>query len=114
MPYKEERCVSAIDWRLQLLKNHFPYFESDHVLNIAFNALSGGRCLDDLELTRNDEAYLNLIGATRIPDPATAGDFCRRFATQADIDALHDAIDGAMACPQTMLLPTDLGEVLLL
>ena len=52
--------VSAIDKRLQLLKTHFPYFESDHVLNIAYNALSGGRCLEDLELKRNDEAYLNL------------------------------------------------------
>ena len=56
--------VDAIDRRLQLLKTHFPYFESDHVLNIAYNALSGGRCLEDLELKRNDEAYLNLIGAT--------------------------------------------------
>lgn len=87
--------VNAIDQRLQLLKVHFPYFESDHVLNIAYNALSGGRCLEDLELKRNDEAYLNLIGATRIPDPTTAGDFCRRFKTKADIDALHAAIDDA-------------------
>lgn len=87
--------VGAIDRRLQLLKTHFPYFESDHVLNIAYNALSGGRCLEDLELKQNDEAYLNLIGATRIPDPTTAGDFCRRFKTKADIDALHDAIDDA-------------------
>ena len=87
--------VSAIDRRLQLLQFHFPYFESDHVLNIAYNALSGGRCLEDLELKRCDEAYLNLIGATRIPDPTTAGDFCRRFTTQARIDALHHAIDDA-------------------
>ena len=87
--------VAAIDRRLHLLKNHFPYHESDHVLNIAYNALTGGRCLEDLELKRNDEAYLNLIGATRIPDPTTAGDFTRRFRTQADIDALHDAIDDA-------------------
>src|SRR5690606_26662991 len=26
-----------------------------------------------------DEAYLNAVGAQRIPDPTTAGDFCRRF-----------------------------------
>ena len=87
--------VNAIDRRLTLLKNHFPYHESDHVLNIAYNALTDGRCLQDLELKRNDEAYLNLIGAVRIPDPTTAGDFCRRFRTKADIDALHDAIDDA-------------------
>ena len=89
--------VNAIDRRLTLLKNHFPYHESDHVLNIAYNALTDGRCLQDLELKRNDEAYLNLIGAGRIPDPTTAGDFCRRFRTKADIDALHDAIDEARA-----------------
>lgn len=89
--------VSAIDDRLVLLKRHFPYHESDHVLNIAYNALTDGRCLQDLELKRNDEAYLNLIGAERIPDPTTAGDFCRRFKTKADIDALHNAIDDARA-----------------
>ena len=28
---------------------------------------------------RNDEVYLDALGAERIPDPTTAGDFCRRF-----------------------------------
>jgi hypothetical protein len=71
--------VNSIDRRLTLLKNHFPHHESDHVLNIAYNALTDGRCLQDLELKQNDEAYLHLIGAGRIPDPTTAGDFCRRI-----------------------------------
>ena len=87
--------VHAIDRRLELLKNHFPYHESDHVLNIAYNALTDGRCLEDLELKRNDDGYLNVIGATRIPDPTTAGDFCRRFTSKAQIDALHRAMDDA-------------------
>jgi len=56
-----------------------PYSESDHVLNIAYNVLAGGTCLEHLELRRNDEVYLNALGAQRIPDPTTAGDFCRRF-----------------------------------
>jgi hypothetical protein len=30
-------------------------------------------------LRRTDEAYLDALGAERIPDPTTAGDFCRRF-----------------------------------
>ncbi len=68
---------------MELLKNHFAYHESDHVLNIAYNAITDGRCLEDLELKRNDEGYLNVIGATRIPDPTTAGDFCRRFTSKA-------------------------------
>ena len=74
--------AKAIDQRLHLFKVHLPYHESDHVLNLAYNALCGGTCLEDLELRRQDEAYLNLLGAQRIPDPTTAGDFCRRFERQ--------------------------------
>lgn len=85
---------AAIDQRLNLFKFHLPYHESDHVLSIAFNALCDGRCLQDLELRRQDEAYLNTLGTTRIPDPTTAGDFCRRFK-EKDLDDLQDAIDVA-------------------
>ena len=84
----------AIDERLHLLKVHLPYHESDHVLNLAYNALCEGTCLEDLELRRTDEAFLDALGARRIPDPTTAGDFCRRF-TAADLDTLQDAIDVA-------------------
>jgi hypothetical protein len=68
-----------INQRLNLLKLYMPYCESDHVLNIAYNVLAGGTCLEHLELRRHDEAYMNALGARRIPDPTTAGDFCRRF-----------------------------------
>ena len=71
--------IDAIDQRLHLLKMHLPYHESDHVLNLAYNALCEGTCLQDLELRRQDEVFLNALGARRIPDPTTAGDFCRRF-----------------------------------
>jgi len=83
-----------IDQRLHLLKFHLPYSESDHVQNIAFNALCGGTHLEDLELLRNDEAYLDALGTQRIPDPTTAGDFCRRFA-RGDIEDLMYAINRA-------------------
>jgi Transposase DDE domain group 1 len=82
----------AIDDRLHLLKVHLPYHESDHVLNIAYNPLCNGTCLQDLDLRRNDEAFLDALEAKRLPDPTTAGDFCRRFA-RADLDTLQDAID---------------------
>jgi hypothetical protein len=71
----------AIDRNLGLLKIHLPYHDSDHVLNIAYNLLAGGTCLEHLELLRSDEAYLDALGARRVPDPTTAGDFCRRFDT---------------------------------
>ena len=76
---QELGLAEAIDRQLHLLKIHLPYHESDHVLNLAFNALCDGDCLEDLELRRNDEVYLNALSARRIPDPTTAGDFCRRF-----------------------------------
>ena len=74
--------VERINDRLKLLKLRRPYHESDHVLGIAYNAMCGGRVLDDIELRRNDEAYLAGLGVEAIPDPTTAGDFCRRFTDQ--------------------------------
>lgn len=84
-----------IDKRVHLLKLHAPYHESDHVLNIAFNTLAGGENLEHLELLRNDENYLDMLGARRIPDPTTAGDFCRRFKSASEVHALQDAINEA-------------------
>ncbi len=89
---KELGLAEAIDQRLNLLKFHLPYHESDHVLNLAYNALCEGRCLEDLEHRRQDEAYLNLLGAARVPDPTTAGDFCRRFQPK-DLCSLQEAFD---------------------
>ncbi|MCP4433067.1 MAG: IS1380 family transposase [Gammaproteobacteria bacterium] len=82
----------AINNRLHIFKIHNPYYESDHVLNIAYNILCNGECLEDIERLRNDEAYLDAVNAIRIPDPTTAGDFCRRFET-GHIEALQDAIN---------------------
>ena len=82
--------IDAIDRRVVLFKIHLPYHESDHVLNFAYNALCEGTCLEDIELRRNDEVFLDALGARRIPDPTTAGDFCRRF-DEAAIRALQDA-----------------------
>jgi hypothetical protein len=84
--------AEAIDERLRLLKLHLPYHESDHVLNFAYNALCNGTCLDDIELRRNDVVFLDALGADRIPDPTTAGDFCRRFTAQ-DVEILQDVFD---------------------
>ena len=85
--------IEAIERDVELLKVHLPYHESDHVLNIAYNILCGGDCLQDLELLRNDEAYLDALGAGRVPDPTTAGDFCRRFGSAESVIGLMDAIN---------------------
>jgi hypothetical protein len=81
--------IRDLDRKLHLLERHLPYHESDHVLNIALNLLAGGRRLEHIERLRNDESYLDALGAVRIPDPTTEGDFCRRFA-EADILTLMD------------------------
>ena len=59
--------IDEINKSLSVFKIHLPYHESDHVLNIAYNTLAGGTCLDDIELLRNDEAYMDGLGAERIP-----------------------------------------------
>ena len=65
---RQSGLADAIDRHVELLHNHFPYHESDHVLNIAFNAMTDGTCLEDLKKKRGDEAYLNALGAKRIPE----------------------------------------------
>ncbi len=85
--------IEEIDRRVVVLKAHLPYHESDHVLGIAYNILCGGTCLQDIELRRQNEVYLDALGAQRIPDPTTAGDFCRRFETEASIEALMTAVN---------------------
>jgi hypothetical protein len=78
-----------IDERIELLKVHLPYHESDHVLNLAYNVLCGGTRLEDIERLRHDTAYMNALGADLIPDPTTAGDFCRRFEEQQVIELME-------------------------
>jgi len=68
-----------------------PYHESDHVLNLAYYSLLDGLRLQDIELRRNDEAFLDGLGAQRIPDPTTSGDFTRRF-DQGSVVALMEAL----------------------
>ena len=83
---------SRIDDAVELLKIHHPYHESDHVLSIAYNVVCGGQVLEDIEVRRNDRTFLDALGTPSIPDPTTAGDFCRRFDIDA-INALMDAVN---------------------
>jgi hypothetical protein len=89
------RLAESINLGVPLFKRHLPYYESDHVLSLAYNILAGGTCIEDLELLRSDEAYLNVLGAQRIPDPTTAGDFCRRFESEAPVLLLMNSINEA-------------------
>jgi len=89
---KKTGLVKAINQNLHLLKRHLPYHESDHVLNLAYNVMAGGTRLEDIELRRRDEAWMDALGAKIIPDPTTAGDFLRRFK-EKDVETLMDLIN---------------------
>ena len=84
--------VREIDARLKVLKRHLPYFQSDHVLNMAFNVLCGGTRLQDLGSLRNNAAYMDALGAETIPSPTAAGDFTRRY-DEADVIGLMESIN---------------------
>ena len=64
------------------------------MLNLVFNALCGGTCLQDIDLRRGDRAFLDGLGVSSLPDPRTARDFCRRF-DNGDVMALQEAISAA-------------------
>ncbi len=89
---KKIGLIQGIDSDLRLLKRHLPYFDSDHILNMAYNILVGGQCVNDIERLRNDEGYLDALGAETIPGATTEGDFLRRFGTN-DILALMEIIN---------------------
>jgi hypothetical protein len=89
---RQTGLLEAIDAHVRVLKVHLPYHELDHVLGMAYNVLCGGTCLQDIELRRQNEVYLDALGAQRIPDATTAGDSCRRF-DEAAIEALHTAVN---------------------
>ena len=84
----------ALDAHLGLLKFPLPYTESDHVLTHAYNLFLGGSCIQDIQNLQASEAVKKLLGADRIPDPTTAGDFLRRF-DRGDLTALQSAVDAA-------------------
>jgi len=84
--------IERINEGVRVLKRRQPYHESDHVLGLAYNVLCGGRTLQDIDVRRNDEVYLDALGVDMIPDPTTAGDFCRRFDA-VQLDALTRTIN---------------------
>lgn len=86
------RLPDALDERLSLLQTHRPFTESDHVLTHVYNLFVGGTCIEDIGHLQSSEPVRRMLGAVRIPDPTTAGDFLRRFDSSS-LEALDRAID---------------------
>lgn len=82
----------ALDRALDLLQSHRPFTESDHVLTHVYNLFVGGTCIEDIGHLQASEPVRRMLGAVRIPDPTTAGDFLRRFDPES-LGALDGAID---------------------
>jgi hypothetical protein len=87
------RVAQRLDDALVLFKRHAPYHESDHVLALAYTLYADGTCLEDQAALQGSEAVRRLVGACRIPDPTTAGDFLRRFTIAQNVEHLSGAID---------------------
>ncbi len=85
--------AKRLDESLMLFKRHAPYHESDHVLALAYTLYADGTCLEDQSALQGSEAVRRLVGACRIPDPTTAGDFLRRFRTAQDVEQLSAVTD---------------------
>lgn len=85
--------AKRIDESLELFKRHAPYQESDHVLALAYTLYTDGTCLEDQAGLQGSEAVRRLVGACRIPDPTTAGDFLRRFRAAQDVGQLSAVTD---------------------
>jgi len=86
------KLPQAIDRDIKLFKRHSPFHESDHVLTHVYNLFVGGDNIEDIADLQHSEAVCRMLGAGRLPDPTTAGDFLRRFS-QEDIDALDRVTD---------------------
>jgi hypothetical protein len=82
----------AINNNVEVLCRHLPYHESDHVMAVAYNILNGGSRLEDIDAIRQDATILEALGASRVPDPTTVGDFTRRF-TEGTILNLMEAVN---------------------
>ena len=83
--------AKVLDEHIHVFKIYAPYLESDHVLAQAMNLFVGGTCLEDMAQLQHSEAARRIVGACRLPDPTTAGDFLRRFCGGTALSGLRRA-----------------------
>lgn len=92
------KVAERIDEHVKVFLIHRPYRESDHVLAQALNLYVGGTCIEDVASLQHSEAARRIIGACRIPDPTTAGDFLRRLhEKEHQLVGLRRAVDEVQA-----------------
>jgi len=90
------KIVKRLNENLSLIKQPKPYTNADHVLALVFNLYIGGRHIEDIAELQHSPAICRMLGAERLPDPTTAGDFLRRFdeRDEHNLLSLRDVGDG--------------------
>src|SRR5215210_5242346 len=83
---KQLQVAQTVDEELQVKVRQRGYSESEAVLALVYNLVSGGQGLSDLEVLRGDEGTQQLLGVKSLLAPTTAGEFLRRF----DIGDIRD------------------------
>ncbi len=68
-----------IDSTVKVKERERGYKESEAVLGLAISMITGGVCLDDLVVLREEETFKKIWRHGDIPHPTTMGDFLRRF-----------------------------------
>ena len=72
--------ASVLNSAVRVLQRCKWYTESDHIITMIYNMLSGGSKLSDINRLREDGGLRRLLGTERIPHATTVGDFLARFA----------------------------------
>ena len=80
----------AIDAAVRVLRRCKWYTESDHILTMIYNMLTGGSTLSDINRFRDDRGAKRLLGTERIPHATTTGDFLARFGEDRNAVALSE------------------------
>ena len=105
--------LEMIDASVNVLFQHRPYKESDHMAAIVATVLTGGTCPEDLRRLRQDEPFLDSLDMDRFPDSTTCGDFLNRFEPE-DIDDLSGAVlttTEHVLCAQLSVAERQLGTI---
>jgi hypothetical protein len=83
---KQLGVAQILDEELHVKQRERGYRESEAVLSLSHNLISGGSCLLDLDVLRGDIGTRQLLGQARLMAPTTAGEFLRKF----DLGDIHD------------------------
>jgi len=108
-----------IDTTLKVKVRERGYRESEAVLGLVISMITGGVCLDDLVVLREEDAFKEIWRHGEIPHPTTMGDFLRRFdlghirqLESVHAQALRKVYDSSQRMPTiTLDIDSTLNEI---